>query len=149
MTVTMEDVRAHLEADELDYPAAATALGRDALPHLRELVQGPDGMLASKAIYLASVIGGAEAAAILDSGSRQPDPIRRVAAASGLRNLGQEAAAPVADQLLTDDDMGVRKVTLKAVASFGSPAMKRRVREAAEHDPEPALRDLAARALAS
>ena len=46
MPVSMEQVRAHLDRDEPDYPAAAQ-LGPEALPHLRQLAQGDDPMLAS------------------------------------------------------------------------------------------------------
>ena len=52
MSVTMKDVRTQLEPDEPDY-AKAAQLGADAIPYLKELVNGPDTMLASKAAYLA------------------------------------------------------------------------------------------------
>ena len=57
MAVTMEQVRAYLDAEEVNYSEAAR-LGSGALPHLQRLAQSPDVMLASKATYLASLIHG-------------------------------------------------------------------------------------------
>ncbi|MEV0383843.1 hypothetical protein [Nonomuraea sp. NPDC050643] len=148
MPVTMEDVRSFLDADEVDYVAAATAFGRDALPHLERFAQGPDVMLASKAVYLASLVGGEAADAIVSAAAGSPQPPVRVAAASGLRNLGEGAgsvADDVAGRLLADDDVGVRKVALSSAAGLGTAQMTARIRQAAENDPEPVLRDLAGR----
>ncbi|MFG1703625.1 hypothetical protein ACFLIM_10565 [Nonomuraea sp. M3C6] len=148
MPVTMEDVRRFLDADEVDYVAAATAFGSAALPHLERFAQGPDVMLASKAVYLASLVGGAGASGILATAADSPQPPVRVAAASGLRNLAEAAAGevgPVADRLLGDDDVGVRKVALASAAGLGTAEMTDRVRQVAENDPEPVLRDLANR----
>jgi HEAT repeat protein len=144
MPVTMEDVRRALDADEVDYVAAATVFGRDALPHLERFAQGPDVMLASKAVYLASVIGGEAASSILADAAGSPQPPIRVAAASGLRNLAEGGVESVADRLLGDADVGVRKVALVSAAQLGA-GMAERVREVARHDPEPVLRDLAGR----
>lgn len=51
MSITMNDVRALLDPDEVDY-SEAQKLGPEAIPFLMELVQGGDLGLASKAAYL-------------------------------------------------------------------------------------------------
>ena len=145
MAVTMQDVLARIDPDEIDYPAAAAELGADALPLLEELVQGGDPMLASKAAYLASVISETGSARVVERAAQHPDPRVRVAAAAGLRNLPERDAEPEVDRLLDDDDVGVRKVALESAAAFDSPAMTRRVQRRAEEDPEPAIRELARR----
>jgi HEAT repeat protein len=147
MSVTMQEIRALLDAEEVDYEGAATMLGPDALPLLRELADGPDAMLASKAIYLAGVIGGDGAMPVLEVGAAHDDAVRRVAAASALARVAEPAAEPLVDRLLSDDDMGVRKTALKSAAGFRSEVMQARVQQAADNDPEPILRDIAARAL--
>ena len=145
MAVSMEEVRAWLDVDEVDYPGAAAALGPESLPHVRELARGPDVMLASKAVYLAGVISDAETVPILSEAAQHPDARVRVSAAAGLRHLGVEDAGPLADSLLSDPDVGARKVTVNSVATFDSPAMTARLRTLAEQDPEPAIRSLAQR----
>lgn len=146
MPVMMQDVLARIDLDEIDYPDAAAELGPEALPLLEELAAGGDAMLASKAVYLASLISGPGAARIVERAVQHPDARVRVAAAAGLRNLPEQDAEPQIDGLLQDSDVGVRKVALKSAAAFDSPAMIARVQRLAEHDPEPAMRDLAKRA---
>lgn len=146
MATTMEDVRAHLDPEEVDYEAAAL-LGPDALPVLDQLVHGDDPMLASKAAYLASLIPGDQRAAILADAAASPLATVRVAAASGLANLDEPQAERLADGLLTDDDVGVRKQALRSVSGFASASMAERVRRVAELDPEEHLRSMAAESL--
>jgi HEAT repeat protein len=146
MSVTMNDVRQFLDAEEVDYQAASL-LGPDALPLLDELVRGDDPMLASKATYLASLIPGEGQAAILAEAASSGDATVRVAAATGLANLDEEAAAPLADGLLADADVGVRKQAVRSAGGFDSPAMAARVRQVADADPEGFLRSIAAEAL--
>jgi HEAT repeat protein len=146
MTVTVRDILDRIDLDEIDYPAAAAELGAEALPLLEELAEGADTMLASKAVYLATLISGSESTSIMERAARHPDARVRVAAAAGLRNLGERYAEAQVEELLQDSDVGVRKVALQSVAAFDSPAMAARARRLAEHDPEPAIRDLAKRA---
>jgi len=139
----MKDVRAWLDPEEVDYPGAAAKLGAEAMPYLQELAESPDTMLASKATYLASLIGGEPALRVLHAAAGRQEEAIRVAAATGLRHLPEEQAAPIADRLLGDHDLGVRKVTIKSVASFASAPMQERLKHAAESDPEPFIRQLA------
>lgn len=138
MDATMDEIRAWLDPDEIDYPAAAAALGQRAVPRLQELAGGTDNLLATKAIYLASLIGGDNAHRLVADAARQTDPVRRVAAASGLRNLTEDAALPLVGEFLADADPGVRKVALASAASFDSAEMRAQIRRAAEQDPESA-----------
>jgi HEAT repeat protein len=148
MPVTMNDVRAWLDAEEVDYSGAAAKLGPEALPYLQELAGSPDVMLASKATYLASLIGGEQAMPILQAAAGREEGAVRVAAASGLKHLNEQQAAAIADRLLGDHDLGVRKMAVKSVASFATPSMRERLKRAAEQDPEPLIRDLAGHHLA-
>jgi HEAT repeat protein len=147
MSVTMKDVRTQLEPDEPDY-AKAAQLGADAIPYLKELVNGPDTMLASKAAYLSSLIKTDNSISVLENAARSPQPIVRVAAASGLSNLSEENADRVSNLLIEDRDAGVRKVTLKSISQFQSPALIDKVRKLANEDPESFIRDLASRTIA-
>lgn len=146
MPVTMDDVRAVLTGEEVDYTSAA-GLGPEALPHLEELVRSADPLLASKATYLASLIRDGRSVPIIELAAQRPEPAIRVAAAAGLTNLQEQEASPLMGLLIEDGDVGVRKVALKSAAAFASPAMDERMQRVAARDPEPALRELATRSL--
>jgi HEAT repeat protein len=143
MAVTSEQVRAALDPEEPDYEAAAR-LGPEALPHLQRFVEGPDPNLASKAAYLAGRIGDPKAAPILELAAGSNDPAIRVAAAGGVGHLPDEQAEAVLLTLVDDDDPGVRKTALKAVPARPSEDLAAKIEVLREHEPEPAVRELAA-----
>lgn len=148
MGLRIETVRAVLDPDEPDYSKAAN-LGRDAVPYLKQILDGSDTMLASKATYLASLIRSEESLSLLEAAAKNREPIIRTAAASGLRNLSEQDVTKVSNLLIEDKDVGVRKVTLKSISNFSSSTLIERVQKLAERDPEPFLRNLAANTLAS
>lgn len=147
MAVTMEEVRAELERDEPNY-ARAAGLGPDALPHVEELARSDDTMLATKAVYLAGLIQDDRAAKLLAEAAEAEEPRVRVAAAAAARNADAESASGVLSSLVTDDDLGVRKVALKSVPSDATQELRRAVEEvAAQEDADETTRRLAQEAL--
>jgi HEAT repeat protein len=148
MSLSINAIRAYLEPDEPDYVKAAE-LGPDAIPFVKEIVDGPDKMLASKAAYLASLIKSDRSITVLETAASSPETIVRIAAASGLRNLSEDDVNRVSDMLIEDKDVGVRKVTLKSISKFKSPMLIAKVQKLAERDPEPFLRDLASSTIAT
>lgn len=143
--MTMEEVHAFLDPDEPDYAAATLALGSDALPHLAELAAGDDSMLASKAVYLAGLIGGDQAQPILTRAVEHPDPVVRVSAAASVQNVDDDAALELGRQLLDDEDAGVRKVAVNAAARIESADIRLTLREQARSDQDEFIRSLADR----
>jgi hypothetical protein len=143
MPVTMQDVRAALDPEEVDYETAK-GLGAAAIPFLMELVQGGDLGLASKATYLASLIGDEQSVGVVEAAAARNEPVLKIAAASGIRNLSVAHADRMLGLLKDDPDIGVRKVALQSAAKFESPTIVAKLRQIAETDPEPVLRDLAA-----
>ncbi len=127
MPVTFEQVRAALDPDEPDYPKAATTLGPDALPHLERLIAGDHPMLASKAAYLAGLIGTERSAEILMRAAGSADVRVRIAAAAAAGNLPPESASNVLLNLVDDADIGVQKVALQAVPATASAALRARI----------------------
>ena len=147
MAVTMKQVRAALDVEEPDYPAAAEALGTGALTHCRKLAGSADALLASKATYLASLVGGSQGAEIVATAARHADPEVRVASAAAARNLtAHEARGPLA-ALLADSDTGVRKTALRAVGEEADEDLQARVRHLLDAETDPHLRGLARDAL--
>ncbi len=143
MSTTHAQVRAYLEADELSYPAAAAALGAEALPALEALAQDSDPLLASKAVYLASLIPDQRAARVLEQAARSEQVTVRIAAAAGLQQQ-PDVSDEVAVDLLTDTDQGVRKVAEKS--GVLTPALRNLIAERASSAEDPSRR-AAARAV--
>lgn len=140
---TNQQVRTWLDPEEPDYLAAARALGAAALPAIIQLIQGSDLALASKATYLASLIPHPDAAVALRAAQRRSEPLMRVDAASGIRNLDAASGEALFDALHRDSDAGVRKVAVRSAAAMNSPAILQRLRTLSTTDPEPSLRELA------
>lgn len=149
MAVTMQDVRRWLDAEEPDYPGARAKLGSGALPHLAALAAGGDLALASKAVYLASLIPGAKSVELLLAAHARGEPVLSVAAASGIRNLTPARAAQVFERLHADPDSGVRKVALNSAVGLSAPKVLARYATLANSDPEPFIRELAGKVLAT
>jgi hypothetical protein len=143
MTVTRDQVLAQLYPDEPDYEGAAQ-LGPEALPHLMQLIEEGDPDLASKATSLASVIDAAESIEAVDKAARSPDPVIRVAAAAALGNLS-EMPDPLAQGMLNDEDVGVRKLALRSLERQQRAGFKQKAQQMAANDPNPVLREHAAR----
>ncbi len=127
MAITLEQVRAALEPEEPDYPKAAQALGTEALPHLERLIVGDHSMLASKAAYLAGIIGTEQSVPALTRAARSSDAVVRIAAAAAARNLPAEPASDLLLTLVDDADIGVQKAALRSVPSTPSDALKSRI----------------------
>ena len=128
MAVAMDDVRAALDPEEPNY-AEAAKLGADALPHLEVLVETADPLLASKATYLASLIRGPRAAAVVSAAAQRDDPVVRVAAAAAASNLPASGASSVLAELVGDADPGVRKVARNSVPDKPSARLSDRLQE--------------------
>jgi len=143
MPITIRDVRAFLDAEEVDYPKAKS-LGPEAIPILLGLVRGGDLGLASKATFLASMIESDQSLAVLEAAAASSEPLLRVAAASGIRNLAEPHAERVLDLLRADPDAGIRKVVLASAGRLRSPQVAAKIQQMAETDPEPFVRELAA-----
>jgi HEAT repeat protein len=149
MAPTMEEVRRHLEPDEPRYGRAASALGTEALPLLEELAREADPLLASKAAYLAGVIGSPGAEKVLKAAAKRPEPEVRVAAAAGVGRLPApesvdalpaDAPGAVLGRLLEDEDPSVRKYALQSADDMGA---REHVEEAARTDSVAYIREMA------
>lgn len=143
MTVTMQQVLAEIDREEPDYPAFAR-LGAGALPHLQMIVNASDPLKSAKAAYAASLIGGANAVALLRDAADHHDPQVRIAVAHGLQNLGKSAPSDLVLKSLNDGDAGVRKLALNTAGLLNRGEFSARVAEIAKSDPAEHLRPAAA-----
>jgi HEAT repeat protein len=147
MALAMDELKAMLAAEEPDYKKLAALLQPDDLPQLTELVKGDDAMLASKAAYCISLVHDEAALGALETASASPIEAVRVASAAGLKNLRGFDVKNVAERLLADADVGVRKLAIKSAASLGASDFEPTLRELAAKDSEPGIRSLAQTAL--
>jgi HEAT repeat protein len=143
--MTLDEVRALIDPDEPDYARAAAVVSDDDVAHLATLAAGDDVMLASKAVYLAGLVGGDEAAAVVRQAADHDDPTVRVSAAAAIKNLPDAPAMEVGRHLLRDDDVGVRKVVLQSAARLESAQVRADLLDSAADEDDPYLRELAAR----
>jgi len=141
MPVTIEDVVNQLDREEPDYTQAAR-LGPAALPFVRQLIQGNNIALASKAAFLAGQISGEASMQVLEIASRHPDPVVRVAAAASARNV-TGLSSTLASTFLNDVDPGVRKWGLRALEVAQPQGIRPSVERIMNDDPEPVLREQA------
>ncbi|TFD45171.1 hypothetical protein E3T55_19310 [Cryobacterium frigoriphilum] len=142
MPVTMRDVRAVLDPDEVDYSAGAR-LGPEAFDYLLALVRDTDPGLAAKAAYLAGVIRGERSEEVVAAAAASEDALVRVAAASAAALLAPASASRVLNDLVVDQDSGVQKLALRSVPADPSPELRSRVREVSAGAAEPGLRAMA------
>jgi len=148
MRASEKDIKQELSKDdELDYLALASDLGPDAIPVLRDLVRDEVPRIAASAAYLAGLIAAPASRQVVGEAVESGDAVVRVAAAATLPALAGRDVAGMAKRLLLDDDVGVRARAVRAAAWFDDEAIAERVRVIAADDPEPALRELAARIL--
>jgi HEAT repeat protein len=145
VAVTLQDVVRQLNRDEPDYVRAAQ-LGPEALPHLRQLIEGDDLGLAAKATYLAGIMNADESTRLLEIAARHPDPVVRVAAAASARNLTRITAS-LAVTFLDDADPGVRKWGLRTVEVNQPQGIKPNLERIMNDDPDIGLRERARKVL--
>jgi hypothetical protein len=143
MPVTIQDVVNQLDREEPDYTQAAR-LGAEALPFLRELIQGSNLAIASKAAFLAGQINEEGSLQVLEVAAHHPDPVVRVAAAASAKNV-TGLSSTLANTFLSDTDPGVRKWGLQTLEVAAPQGIRPSVEKIMKDDPDPALRDLARR----
>ncbi|HEV2719205.1 MAG TPA: HEAT repeat domain-containing protein [Thermoanaerobaculia bacterium] len=146
MPVTMNDVLAYLRADEPNYDAAAR-LGPEALEPLNHLVRGDDSGLASKAAYLAGLIGDVQSVEVLRNAAQHLDPAVRVATAAAVQFVPADAVAPLFAVLARDSDMGVRRIAIESLPERLGSDVVNTLREIARDDQDEFIRRLATQKL--
>jgi HEAT repeat protein len=148
MSISFEDVSQAIASEEPDY-ADASRLGPDALPHLQQIAESSDPMLASKATYLASLIEDDRAVSVLETAAHRDDATVRVAAAAGVANLGnrRRGATKMIACLLSDADVGVRRRALTSLAKTTSADVRPTLETLRREDPDESIRRAASQVL--
>lgn len=127
MTISQEELRALLGSDEPDYEEIARRLDPSAADHLRALAQDDNVMLATKAVYAASLVPAAEAQAVVERASHSGEPLLRIAAASALPNLPEAARNDIAERLLEAGDASVDKLVIRSLGGSLTPTLRQKL----------------------
>lgn len=110
---------AYLRQEETNYTEAAGKFGADAIPILQDIIKGSDEMLASKAVYLVSMIDAPGREQAMTIASQHASAIVRVAAAATADKLAPANAEVLLNRLVDDSDIGVAKFSLRSIKSRG------------------------------
>lgn len=146
MSNVRDSVLSILNSDEPKYEQGAK-LGSEALEPLREIIQGDNLQLASKAVFLASMIPTEKVWDVMALAASRPEPIIRVAAAGALRNLAGPPVSDLLNKLLDDKDIGVRKFAMKSAIATQAQGVKAQIEKLARDEQEPLMREFAQQAL--
>lgn len=144
--MTDEELRLALANEEPDYPALAARLDALDARRLRAIAMGEDLMLATKAVYLASLLDSDAAADVVDVASRSDRELVRIASASALPNLARERRNRLAVDLIEDPNLSVRKLVLEAVDE-PTPELRDKMRALGDRTQVEELRELAQKKL--
>lgn len=142
MALTPLELRLRLSSDEPDYGQLAPQIDDALVPALAQLANDPDPMLASKAVYLASLVNKPRAHQIVEAASDSPRPLVRIASASALVNLPDSVRNPIADKLLDADDVSLQKLAIKSVQRTAPAPLKQKIERISRESPSELLRNL-------
>ncbi|BDI05279.1 HEAT repeat domain-containing protein [Sphaerotilus microaerophilus] len=95
-------------------------LDADDLPHLQRLLHDPDGWRAARAVFAASRIGSAKAHSLILDAASYPRREVRVAAAVVAPRVPSAISNEILEKLIDDEDIGVRKLTIKSIGHDAS-----------------------------
>lgn len=147
MAITRDELRRLLSNDEPDYRGIAVMVDESAADDLRALATDENLMLAQKAVYLASLVPGGKAHAVVDEASRSADPLLRIASASALVNLPTDTRNRIADRLLDGDEVSVQKLAVRALRGQLPAGLRRKVDRLATRSTSPLVQDLSRQTL--
>ncbi|CCH52338.1 hypothetical protein BN8_01332 [Fibrisoma limi BUZ 3] len=142
MALSPTELRLRLSSDEPDYAQLAQLIDGSDVSVLLQLANDPDPMLASKAVYLASLLPNPQAHDIVVTASNSPRALVRIASASALVNLPDEVRYPIADRLIDADDVSVKKLAIKAVEQAAPAALKQKLDRMSRENPSEMIRNL-------
>lgn len=127
MALPKEELRRLLSNEEPDYAAIVAQMGDASVPALNELSQDLDIMLATKAVYLASLLPQSQAHQIVERASVSTQPLVQIAAATALQNLPDAIRHKLASQLLDVDDISIKKLVINAVQTSAPAELKTKI----------------------
>lgn len=142
MPMTDEELKFALGNEEPQYGVIVVKLTAADIPRLQTLADGGDVALASKAIYLASLLQEDSAHQIVARAAKSGNELLRVASATALQNLPTLTRAKVADALIDDHNPSISKMVIRAIDA-PSPQLQQRLRDLETRSTLPELKQMA------
>src|SRR5262245_30722175 len=109
MSMTDEELRLALGSDEPQYASIAARLEASDIPRVRAIAEGSDTGMATKAVYLASLLASESAHEIVERAAQSANELVRIASASGLSNLPVNVRDRISVELLGRPNAGISK----------------------------------------
>ena len=142
MSKSPSELRNQLSTIEYD-DATYEGLGRDDVASLTPLLEDDEGWLAARAVHALSRIDDPRAHQAILAAASMPRLEVRVAAARAAGRLPAELSDGVLLGLLGDPDPAVRKFAVRSVSPRNGAAVRSRVQELADEEPNPRIKDMA------
>lgn len=143
MPHTKDELIKMINLDEPDYPAIVAKFTKDDIPFLNELAQDENHAIATKAISCLGYLNDDRAFAGVEKASKSSHPVLRVAATHAIRNMSnRQNAERLLDHLLDDDDIGVKKFTLKTIEASRYSNLKQKVQQMHQKENNEAIKTL-------
>ncbi len=142
MAMTLEQLKQQLSDIE---PSESTyeGVGAAEIPLLDQLLQDPDHLVASRAVFALSRVRDARSLALLQRAAADTRPQVRVAVAASSVQIPVADRSRVLLPLLNDTEVGVRKFAIHSADALTDATVLSRLRQIESSDPMPALRTLA------
>lgn len=136
-------LRSQLLAIEPDYGFLASH-GDEAVPQLREWVEGDDTRLAERALVLAAHIGSSRSLELVREAASSPHgSLRAVAAANAVR-MDPVEQRQCLESLLRDAEPSIRRLAVRAVGEAGDTELTALLAAIEKDDPDEVVRRAAA-----
>lgn len=114
--------------EEPDYQEIFVQINTTAIRHLKTIANSEDEMLASKAVYLASLFSSQPSAQeIVRKASKSDRSLLKLAAASALPNLEISKRNELAEELIDEQDIGIKKLVIKSLDKNSSSLLKEKL----------------------
>lgn len=135
-----------LSGDDPDYSSIVQQLSDKDYPTLNELVRGSAPRIATKAVICLGLLGSEKSLDGISFAAKSKNPVLRLTAAQALseiKNINQlPGALQLIKELLSDEDVGVRKFTLKTIGISKLSHLKEKIGQMRSNEPNEHLRKL-------
>lgn len=164
MALTKKGIIKMLNLDEPDYQSIAAKFSEEDIPLIVELTKDPDVSISSKAICILGWLDSDKAIEGIENGVKSENPILRISAAQALKRKSEKTDAeetsigdmikPLAfveksdkitqllNTLLDDNDIGVKKFSLKAINPGNSKKFEAKLKYLQENEKNESIKKI-------
>lgn len=138
-----------LSSDDPDFSSIVRQLSDEDCSNLNQLVKRSAPRIATKAVICLGRLGSEKSLEGISFAAKSRNPVLRLTAAQALsqmKNIKQlPGAIQLINELLSDEDIGVRKFAVRAIAQSKIPHFKKKIAQMRSDEPNEHVRKLAQR----